>query len=151
MALRTQINWGVFAIFGVIIVGFIIAGFIVPEDARTDDGHQLNLFFFLMAGMFLLSTGGVILWATLSNRRRAMIEQNWLDAPAKILEVSETGTYINNQPKIKFLLEVHSPMHPVCQVVRKQVIPYMALSQYQVGSTITVKVNPDDPEDVMIV
>lgn len=150
MGFRTNINWGVFGIFGVLIVGFILAGFLVPAGSKTDDGHPLNIFFFVMAGMFALSTGGVIIWAKLSNRRRAMIEQTWFDADAKILEVSETGTYINNQPKIKFRLHVNSPVHPPCEVVHKQVIPLTAISRYQVGSTITVKVSPDDPQDILL-
>jgi hypothetical protein len=148
--MRTQINWGVFGIFGVIIVGFIIAGFLVSDSAKTDDGHPLNYFFWIMAGMFLLTTGGVILWARISNRRRASIEQNWLDAEAKILEVSETGTYINNQPRLRFRLFVESPMHPPQEVIHKQVIPLTALAQYQAGMTITVKVNPEDPEDILL-
>jgi len=150
MGYRTNINWGVFAIFGVLIIGFIVAGILVPSGSKTDDGHPLNIFFFVMAGMFTLSTGGVLVWAKLANRRRAMIEQNWLDAEAKILEVGETGTYINNQPKLKFRLHVHSPMHPPCEVVHKQVIPLTAISHYQAGSTITVKVNPDDPQDILL-
>lgn len=151
MGFRTQINWGVFGIFGVLIIGFIIAGFLVPSDAETDDGHPLNIFFFVMAGMFFLSTAGVILWATLSNRRRQMIETTWFDAQAEILEVGETGTYINNQPKIRFKLFVQSPVHPPCEVVHKQVIPLTALAQYQIGKTITVKVNPEDPQDILVV
>lgn len=151
MGFRTSINWGVFGIFGVIIVGFIIAGILVPSDARTDDGHPLNYFFFLMAGMFLLSTGGVLVWARASNAKRARIEQTWLDAQATILEVSETGTYINNQPRLRFKLHVESPMHGPQDVVHKQVIPLTALSQYQAGMTITVKLNPENPEDIMLV
>jgi hypothetical protein len=151
MGFRTQINWGVIGIFGFLILGFIVAGFLVPSDAKTDDGHPLNIFFFFMAGMFLLSIGGVTLWAVMSNRRRARIEQTWFDAQARILEVGETGTYINNQPKIRFKLHVESPMHPPCEVVHKQVIPLTALSQYQLGSTITVKVNPENPEDILII
>ncbi|MBN2586616.1 MAG: hypothetical protein JXR55_04910 [Candidatus Fermentibacteraceae bacterium] len=151
MGFRTQINWGVFGIFGVLIVGFIIAGFLVPPDAETDDGHPLNIFFFIMAGMFFLSTFGVIVWATLSNRRRQRIETTWYDAPAEILEVGETGTYINDQPKIRFKLFVSSPVHPPCEVVHKQVIPLVALAQFQAGKTIMVKVNPEDPQDILIV
>jgi hypothetical protein len=150
MGIRTSINWNVFGIFGVIIVGFIIAGFLVSPDAETDDGHPLNIFFFAMAGMFLVSNLGVIIWARLSNRKRDMIEQNWLDAEAEILEVSETGTYINNQPKIRFKFQVLSPVHPPCEVIHKQVIPLTMLAQFQVGGKIRVKVSPDDPQDIMI-
>jgi len=150
MAMRVGINWGVLSVFGVLIVGFIVAGFLAPGEARTDDGFPLNNFFFLMGGMFFISIGGLVLWATLSNRRRAMIERTWLDAPAQILEVSETGTYINNQPKIRFKLRVQSPVHPVTDVVHKQVIPLTALAGYSAGATIMVKVNPDNPKDIML-
>lgn len=149
--MRTVINWGVFGIFGLMIAGFIIAGFLVSPDAKTDDGHPLNIFFFVMAGMFALSTGGILLYATLANRRRAFREANWMDATAEILEVSETGTYINNQPRIKFRLLVHSPVHGATEAVHKQVIPLTALAQYSAGTSIQVKVNPSDPKDIHLV
>ncbi len=150
MAMRLDINWGVLSVFGLIIVGCIVAGFLAPAEARTDDGFPLNNFYFRMGGMLFLSIGGLVLWATLSNRRRAIKEKTWLDATAQIIEVSETGTYINNQPKIRFKLRVQSPVHPVCEVVHKQVIPLTALALYSAGATIMVKVNPDDPKDIML-
>ncbi len=150
MGIRRGMNWSVFGIFAVIIVGFIIAGFFVSSDAKTDDGHPLNIFFWAMAGMFLLSNLGILAWVGLSNRRRDRIEKTWFDAQAEILEVSETGTYINNQPKLRFRFYVNSPVHPPCEVVHKQVIPLTLLAQLQVGKTITVKVNPDDPQDIMV-
>ena len=150
MVMRRSINWSVFAIFGVVIVGFIIAGFFVSPKAQTDDGHPLNIFFWGMAGMFLLTNGGVLLWVILSNRKRERIETTWLDAEATILEISETGTYINNQPRIEFLLHVNSPVHPPCDITHKQVIPLTALAQYQRGATIRIKVSPEDPEDIML-
>ena len=150
MGIRTVINWGVFGIFGVIIVGFIVAGFLVSPDAETDDGHPLNIFFWIMGGMFLMSILGVLAYARFSNRRRDRIEKTWFDAQAEILEMGETGTYINNQPRIRFRFHVNSPVHPPCEVVHKQVIPLTALSQFKVGNTIKVKVNPDDPRDLMI-
>lgn len=150
MGMRTKINFGVFAVFAVVIVGFIVTGFLVSPKAKTNDGYPLNIFFWGMAGMFLLTNLGVLLWAKLSNRRRERIEKTWFDATAEILEISETGTYINNQPKIRFKLHVNSPVHPPCEVVHKQVIPLTALGRFQVGKTITVKINPEDAQDIMI-
>jgi hypothetical protein len=149
--MRISFNWGVFAVFGVVIVGFIVAGFLVSPDSKTDDGHPLNIFFFGMAGMFALTTGGILVFAMLSNRRRAMREATWMDGTAEVLEVGETGTYINNQPKLRFLLRVSSPVHGTVDVVHKVVIPLTVLAQYQKGATINVKVNPEDPEEVMFV
>ncbi len=150
MGIRLSINWNVFGIFAIIIVGFIVAGFLVSPKAQTDDGHPLNIFFWGMAGIFLLSNLGILAWVQLSNRRRERIEATWFDAQAEILEISETGTYINNQPKIRFRLSVNSQIHPHCEVVHKQVMPLTVLAQYQVGNNITVKVNPDDPRDILI-
>jgi len=148
--MRRSINWGVFGIFGVLIVGFAIAGFLVPEDARTDDGHPLKLFFWIMAGMYLLTNGAILLWVHLSNRRAELRERTWLDGQAVILTVEETGTYINNQPRLAFRLQVHSPVHPPVEVVHRQVIPLTALAAYQRGATIPVKVDPDDPGKIML-
>ena len=150
MGLRRGMNWNVFGIFALIIVGFIVAGFLVSPKAKTDDGHPLNIFFWAMAGIFLLSNLGILAWVTLSNRRRDRIEATWLDAQAEILEISETGTYINNQPKLRFRFYVNSPVHPPSEVVHKQVIPLTLLAQFKVGETITIKINPDDPRDIMI-
>lgn len=149
--MRTVINWSVFGVFGLLIIGFIVAGFLVSPDARTDDGHPLNIFFFVMAGMFALSTGGILLFATISNRKRAFREANWMDATAEIIQASETGTYINNQPRIKLRMLVHSPVHGATEVVHKQVIPLTALARYSPGSSIKVKVNPSDPKDIHLV
>lgn len=146
--MRTVINWNVVGIFVVLIIGFIMAGFLVPDDAETDDGHPLNIFFWAMGSFFSLSIAVLYFFTKISNKRRAHIELTWHDAPAEILEVSETGTYINNQPRLKFLLHVRSPMHLPCDVVHKQVIPLTSLAQYSKGATITVKVNPDNPEDI---
>ncbi len=148
--MRRKINWGVFAIFGVIIVGFIIAGFLVSPEAKTDDNQPLNIFFWGMAGMFLLSNSVIIIWTALSNKRREKIENTWLDAEATILSLGETGTYINNQPRIAFRLQVNSPMHPPCEITHKQVIPLTALAHYQQDKTIRIKVNPENPEDILL-
>ncbi|MCK5785290.1 MAG: hypothetical protein KAH54_01885 [Candidatus Sabulitectum sp.] len=148
--MRTVINWNVLAIFGVLIVGFVIAGFLVSDDSKTDDGYPLNIFLWGMGGFFALGIAILLVFTTVSNRRKEFIENTWYDAPAEILEVSETGTYINNQPRLKFVLHVRSPVHPPCDVVHKQVIPLTVLAQYSKGATITVKVNPDNPEDILL-
>ena len=150
MGIRMRINGKLLGIFAIVVVGFIVAGFLVSPKAETDDGHPLNMFFWGMAGIFLLSNLVIFSWVQLSNKRRDRIEATWVDAQAEILEISETGTYINNQPKLRFRLSVNSPVHPYCEVIHKQVMPLTVLAQLQVGKTITVKVNPDNPSDLMI-
>ena len=149
--MRSVINWGVMPIFGLLVIGFIVAGFLVSDDAKTDDGYPLDIFFWAMGGIFAVGIGSLLLYSNLTNRKRAHIEKTWYDAPAEILEVSETGTYINNQPRLRFVLRVMSPMHPPCDVVHKQVIPLTMLAVYSKGTTINVKVCPDNPEKILLV
>jgi len=150
MEMRTTVNWGLFGFFALIIVGFIVAGFVVSPDAKTDDGYPLNIFFWFMGGMFFLTDAGILLWIYLSNRKREYIENSWFDASAEIIEVGETGTYINDQPRLRFRLLVNSPVHPPCEVFHKQVMPLDALTRFQVGTTIPVKISPDNPRSIMI-
>ena len=149
--MRTVINLNVVGIFAILIIALVIAGFLVSDDAKTDDGYPLNIFFWVMGSFFSLGIAVLFIFTKISNKRKAHIELTWYDAPAEILDVSETGTYINNQPRLKFLLHVRSPVHPPCDVVHKQVIPLTALAHYSKGTTITVKVNPDNPEDVLLI
>jgi len=148
--MRIRINWGVYAVFGVIIIGFIVAGFLAPKDALTDDGYPLGLFFWGMAAIFLLSTAVPILVAVMSNRRRAVREASWLDAQAEILEVNDTGMLVNQQPRLAFRLRVQSPIHGTTEVEMKRVIPLSALASFRPGASIPVKVNPKNPKDVML-
>ena len=150
MGIRMSITWNVICLFALVIVGSIVARFLVSPKAEAVDGHPLNIFCRGMAGLFLLSNLVILAWAQLSNRRRDRIDATWFDAQAEILEISETGTYINNQPKLRFRLSVNSPFHPPCEVVHKQVIPLTALAQFQMGKIITIKVNPDDPQDILL-
>jgi len=148
--MRIRINWGVYAIFFVIIIGFVVAGFMAPKDALTDDGFSLGLFFWGMAAIFFLSTALPLVVVGMMNRRRALREASWLDAQAEILEVNDTGMLVNNQPRLAIRMRVQSPMHGATEVEMKRVIPLSALGSFRPGASIQVKVNPKNPKDVML-
>ncbi|OPX28501.1 MAG: hypothetical protein B1H09_07700 [Gemmatimonadaceae bacterium 4484_173] len=149
--MKKVINRGVFRYFSLLVIGFVIAGFLVPDSAETDDGHPLNIFLWIMGGMFAVSMGAVLLYVNISNRRMESIEQNWYDATAEIIDVSETGTYINNQPRLKFLLRVNYRYSPPAEIVHKQVIPLTSIARFSKGKTIKIKVNPENSEKVLLV
>jgi hypothetical protein len=148
--MRIRINWGVYAVFGVVVIGFVVAGFLAPKDALTDDGFPLGPFFWGMAAIFFLSTAVPILVVVMLNRRRAKREASWLDAQAEVLEVNDTGMLVNHQPRLAFKLRVQSPVHGATDVEMKRVIPLSAMASFRPGASIPVKVNPKDPKDVML-
>jgi type II secretory pathway pseudopilin PulG len=71
-------------------------------------------------------------------------------AQATILQMSDTGMRINDNPRVSLLLEVHPANRPAYQVEIKQVISMLQASQYQPGQQLEVKIDPADPKKVVI-
>jgi len=66
---------------------------------------------------------------------------------AVVLKLEDTGVTINDAPRVKLLLEIQIPNYPAYQAEKKVTIPIIYLSQVQVGSTIEVWADPDDPNN----
>jgi len=143
------VNWSVFKFFILIGVGMIVAGFLVSPEAETDDGHPLNVFLWIFGGFWLVSDLSLILVLRFMAARRRNALETWLPATAKVLSVSETGTYINNMPKIKFALEVTSDSNGVYQVEHREVVSMVNIASYAVGSVHQIRVNPGNPRKIM--
>ncbi len=71
-------------------------------------------------------------------------------AQATVLQMSDTGMRINDNPRVSLLLEVHPANRPAYQVEVKQVISMLQASQYQPGQQLEVKIDPADPKRVVI-
>ncbi len=71
-------------------------------------------------------------------------------AQATVLQMSDTGMRINDNPRVSLLLEVHPANRPAYQVEIKQVISMLQASQYQPGQQLEVKIDPADPKKVVI-
>ena len=71
-------------------------------------------------------------------------------AQATVLQMSDTGMRINDNPRVSLLLEVHPANRPAYQVEVKQVISMLQASQYQPGQQLEVKIDPADPKKVVI-
>ena len=71
-------------------------------------------------------------------------------ATATVVRLSESGTYINNQPLVNILLMVQRPGFPPYQAMVQKVISQLEIPRLQPGMTVAVKVNPADPNKVAI-
>jgi hypothetical protein len=143
------INWGVFKFFILIGVAMIVAGFLVSPEAKTDDGHPLNVFLWIFGGFWIVSDLSLILVTRAMAARRRNALETWLPATAKVLSAGETGTYINNMPKVKFTLEVTSDSHGVYQVEHREVVSMLNIASYAVGSVHQIRVDPGNPQKIM--
>ncbi len=77
------------------------------------------------------------------------LRKNGVAATAKILQVSDTGVTLNNNPQVKLLLEVSSPTGTY-QVETKQYISRLQTSMYQPGGMLPVLIDPSDRDMISI-
>ncbi len=150
MPVRTRANVSALWLFALIIAAFFAAGFLVPSELPSGEKSPLPFFMFMMGGIFLFINLALLFRGFLLNRRRALIEKNWLTAPAEILQASETGAYINKQPKIRFKLRLEPPGSEPLEVEHVQLMPLMALQKFAKGKRVLVKVNPDDHSKILL-
>lgn len=137
---------------GCLIGGVLLYfGFTASPTALTGDGYSLKTFLFAMGGGFialsLLITMGMLIFALLKVRRIKEIVTHGKQGTAKILELSDTGTRINDNPRVKMLLEISIPNYPAYQAEKTLTVPLINLSQVQPGSTVSVYADPEQPSN----
>ena len=76
--------------------------------------------------------------------------QDGTPAQATILRIWDTGTTLNDNPVVGFLLEVRPPNLPAYQAESKSMIPRLSISQFQPGATVPVKIDPQNQARVAL-
>ena len=72
-------------------------------------------------------------------------------AQAKILKIWDTGVTLNDDPQVGMLLEVYAPNRPVYHAEAKRVVSILNIPRLQVGSTVEVRFDPQNPLRVAVV
>ena len=71
-------------------------------------------------------------------------------AQATILRIWDTGTTINDNPVVGFLLEVHPQNLPAYQAESKSMIPRLSIPHFQPGASVPVKIDPRNQSRVAL-
>lgn len=84
------------------------------------------------------------------SRMKKRLMQEGVEAEAVLLNMEQTGLYVNNQPQIKLQVQVqpNSGRNFVSEV--REVLTLIDLSQLRIGSTLKVKYNPANTKEVMV-
>ena len=135
-----------------LISGFMFySAFTADENALTDDGYNLKWFYFLMGTIFLVLPlaiiSGILLWALAKRRRMEELAATGKQGTAVVLGISDTGTRINDNPRVKLLLEIHIPNYQPYQAQKTLTLPLIYLPQVQTGSTINILADPAQPNN----
>ena len=131
--------------------GLIVWGLFTPMGALTDDGYNLRYFLFILGGFFvilpLFLTGILGLASFVKQRRINDLMETGKQGKAIILKLEDTGTRINDNPRVKMLLEMHFEGYQPYQVWKKITLPLIRMSQVQVGQEVAVLADPNDPQN----
>ena len=73
-----------------------------------------------------------------------------MPAQATILQVWQTGTYVNYSPQVGMRLQVQPPYGAAYEAQVTAVIPMVNIPQFQPGVQVPVKISPKDPSKVAL-
>ncbi|MEN6319192.1 MAG: hypothetical protein ABFD82_10615 [Syntrophaceae bacterium] len=136
----------------ILIVGlvFFVLGILAPKGATTNDGYPLNYFHFIMGSIFLFTPFIILMFVALMNAKERKFLENGIDATGKILSVTETGTYVNNLPKLAFRIQVIRSGFTPYEVEHEAVVPFLSISKLRAGAIVNIKVKPQNPRKIII-
>ena len=83
--------------------------------------------------------------------RQAELLATGTPAWARVLQVRQTGVFVNRNPEVHLLLQVDHPQLGAYQAEAETVVQMVALPRVQPGQTVGVRVDPDDPQRLSVV
>ena len=130
--------------FSQVINGFLDGIYPGLGSARIDIFPVLGVasfvltFVFMLLGMFFLFGASLFSGA----RNRALLSTGAL-ASARIMAVDQTGTTVNDNPVVRFTLEVYPPDGEAFEAETEKLVSMFEIMQYQVGNTVAVRYDPN--------
>jgi hypothetical protein len=85
-----------------------------------------------------------------NNKDAQRIAQTGVPGQARILTVQQTGTYINRNPVVDILVEVHPQTGQPYQTTVRRLVSMFQISQFQQGAVVPVRIDTADPTKVVI-
>src|SRR4030081_1577600 len=83
-------------------------------------------------------------------QKTAALMANGIVGQARIDQISDTGTTINENPQVHFNLTVTIPGRDPYAATLTQVVSRIAIGSFQPGASVPVRVSPDDPQTLII-
>lgn len=100
----------------------------------------------MTVAMLAVTFGGLLKGAA----KKKKVLASGLDGVAKLMEVTQTGTRVNDQPMLRLRMMIEIPGKPAYAVLHNEIVPQIRLAQVQPGIQLRVKVDPGDPRNMAI-
>lgn len=151
MPTTLKITGGVLVvIFLLMAAGFFYWSYLASAAGNTSQASELFWTGLLIAVIIVATTIGIFGFYYYSNKKEAYLMEKGIQGEAKVLEVQQTGMYVNNLPQVKFLLEINIPGEVPYKLEHKEVKSYIGLGNFAVGATLPVYVDPKNPKNVLL-
>jgi len=153
-----KVNKWIYLIF---LIPFLAVGIGMIIYAYTGQGDlfvsspffDVRGFFYMMGAFFIILSIVIVVALMLFygriNAREANLMSNGLQGQAKILQVQQTGMYVNELPQVKFLLEITSP-DGVYQMEHKAIVNMLNLASIHVGAILPVYIDPNNKKNILL-
>jgi hypothetical protein len=79
-----------------------------------------------------------------------VMKQNGIPGQAEILEMSQSGVYVNGQPRVNLKLSIQAPGIAPFEDTKTHTVPLVALGRLTAGMPLAVYLKPDKPRDYTI-
>lgn len=136
-------------------IGLIIWGLMTTPDALTDDGYSLQNLFYIMGVSFvvfpLIGAFGVYFYYKRINDRETFLINEGIKGEAEIIKREQTGTYINEQPEVRFRLSITTPFDEPYELDHKEIVNLLDVGSLTVGRKMPVMINPNNPQDILLI
>jgi hypothetical protein len=127
---------------------FIVAFFLIGGIAFTIAMPEIWIGQIWIAVALLV--GVIYLAINRGTNRKLALRQSGLPGTAQVLEMTQTGVYINENPQVKMKLQVQAQGIAPYQCEIKATVPLIAIGMLGPARPLTVYVNPNDHEDIFI-
>lgn len=134
---------------------FLYLGTEALPGEMTDDGYPLDIFYYAMGAWFIglpiVLALGLSLFFMAVGRKKSNLAANGIKGHATILATEQTGVFINENPQVRFKLQVEIPGRPPFEVLHKQVVELINLYAIAPGSVHTVYVDPANAHSLLLI
>lgn len=127
---------------------FLVAFFLICGAVLTVAAPQFWAGPGLIAGGLLLAIGFVLINRRASRAERLQFEG--IPGEAQILELTQTGMYMNEQPVVRLKLLVEASGVPAFEAEHNYTVPLVALGALTSGGALLVYLDRTDPSRFMI-
>ena len=126
----------------------IIVGYTIHSKMP---GNSMQAFTIVLGGIFVLAALFIAVYIFMAGIKEDQFEENALRGVATIVSREQTGLFFNNQPQVRFVLDISVPGREQYQVEHKEIVSLFDLGTVSQGAKFPVLVDRDNEKKIKMI